>query len=57
VVAELLVSIAQGFGLGVNLAVSLGVVLWTAQRAASGLVTALTPRRTANVAPPGPSDA
>jgi membrane protein len=31
----------RGFGLGISFAVSLGIVLWTAQWASSGLITAL----------------
>jgi uncharacterized BrkB/YihY/UPF0761 family membrane protein len=34
-------SSGQGFGLGIGFAVSLGIVLWTAQWAALGLLTAL----------------
>jgi len=41
VLADSLKSSGQGFGLGIGFAVSLGIVWWTAQWAALGLLTAL----------------
>jgi membrane protein len=41
VLADSLKSSGHGFGLGIGFAVSLGIVLWTAQWAALGLLTAL----------------
>lgn len=41
VLVEFVTTVPQGFGLGVGLALNLVVVLWAAQRAASGLLTAL----------------
>ncbi|HWX47137.1 MAG TPA: YihY/virulence factor BrkB family protein [Roseomonas sp.] len=38
---EFVTTVPQGFGLGIGLALNLVVVLWAAQRAASGLLTAL----------------
>jgi membrane protein len=38
---EFVTAVPQGFGLGIGLALNLVVVLWAAQRAASGLLTAL----------------
>ena len=38
---EFVTSVPQGLGLGIGLMVNLLVILWSAQRAASGLITAL----------------